>query len=196
MTLKVSQNLHASMTPYILGSVLGAEHEDALQKGFDLEREFLQKLGLNLDEASQGDGAGGAQSAFYSPDFMVRYLAAMAQRPDFALFRAGLPILGVDGTLWNIQTDSPAVGNVHAKTGTFGAYDNLNRRLMVTAKGLAGYLTTADGRNLAFALYVNRVPIPADLEDGVTKIAGQALGEIAAAAYEAPIGEVASGSSR
>lgn len=196
VTLKVSQNLHASMTPYILGAVLGGEHEGALQKGFDLEREYLQKLGLNLDEASQGDGAGGAQSAFFAPDFMVRYLAAMAKRPDFAAFRTALPILGVDGTLWNIQTGSPAVGKVHAKTGTFGAYDNLNRRLMVTAKGLAGYVTTADGRNLAFALYVNRVPIPADLEDGVTKIAGQALGAIAAAAYDAPIGEGAAAGRR
>ncbi len=184
VTLKVSQNLHASMTPYILGSVLGGEHEKAEQKGFDLEREFLEGLGLDLDQASQGDGAGGAQSAFFSPDFMVRYLAAMSNRPDFEAFRAALPILGVDGSLWNIQKDSPAVGHVHAKTGTYAAYDNLNRRLMLTAKGLAGYLTAKDGRLLSFAFYVNRVPIPADLEDGTTKIAGQALGEIAAAAWE------------
>src|ERR1039458_6473254 len=37
ITLKVSQNLHASMTPYILGAVLGKSREDALQAGFDLE---------------------------------------------------------------------------------------------------------------------------------------------------------------
>ena len=33
----------------------------------------------------------------------------------------GLPILGVDGTLFNIQNGSPADGNVHAKTGTWGS---------------------------------------------------------------------------
>lgn len=187
VTLKVSQNLHASMTPYILGSVLGGEHENAEKKGFELERDFLTKLGMDLSGASQGDGAGGAQSAFFAPDFMVHYLAAMRKRDDFNDLHKALPILGVDGTLWNIQTQSPAVGHVHAKTGTFGAYDKLNQHLILTAKGLAGYITTAAGRHLAFAFYVNRVPIPANLEDGVTNIAGQALGEIAAAAYAYPI---------
>ncbi len=187
VTLKVSQNLHASMMPYILGSIVGKEHADAEQKGFQLEHDFLRSLGLDLDGASQGDGAGGAQSAFFTPDFMVRYLAAMAKRPDFDVLHRALPVLGQDGTLWNIQTDAPAAGHVFAKTGTFGAYDKLNERLMVTAKGLAGYMTTADGQRLSFALYLNRVAIPADLEDGVTKIAGQVLGEIAAAAYSLPI---------
>ncbi|MEJ2215141.1 MAG: D-alanyl-D-alanine carboxypeptidase/D-alanyl-D-alanine-endopeptidase [Gemmatimonadota bacterium] len=187
VTLKVSQNLHASMTPYILGSVLGGENQNAEKKGFELERDFLGKLGLDLSGASQGDGAGGAQSAFFAPDFMVRYLAAMRERDDFNDLYNALPVLGVDGTLWNIQTHSPAVGHVHAKTGTFGAYDKLNQHLILTAKGLAGYITTVNGRHLAFAFYLNRVPIPSDLEDGVTKIAGQTLGEIAAAAYAYPI---------
>lgn len=187
VTLKVSQNLHASMTPYILGAVIGHEHEHAERKGFELEHQFLTKLGLDLNGASQGDGAGGAQSAFFAPDFMVHYLADMHKRPDFDVLYKALPVLGKDGTLWNIQTHSPAVGHVHAKTGTFGAYDKLNRRLILTAKGLAGFITTAKGRHLAFAFYLNRVPIPADLEDGVTKIAGQTLGEIAAAAYSRPI---------
>jgi D-alanyl-D-alanine carboxypeptidase len=56
---------------------------------------------------------------------------------------------------------------------------------MVNGKGLAGYLTTADGRRLAFAIYGNNVPVPGDDPDAITRIVGQALGEIAAAGYSA-----------
>ena len=185
VTLKVSQNLHASLMPYILGAVVAHAEKDIGQAGFDLERQFLEKAGLDVSEASQGDGAGGAPGAGFAPDFMVHYLAYMAREKSWPTFFTALPVLGRDGTLWNIQTTSPAAGHVHAKTGTLIFYDPLNRNLMVTAKGLAGYLTTPDGRHLAFALYVNRVSVPLD-EESATKIAGQALGEIAAVAYLAP----------
>ncbi len=181
VTLKVSQNLHASATPYILGALVA--HHGSAQAGFDLEHDFLQQAGLNLSGATQGDGAGGA--AHFTPAFMVRYLAYMATRQDFAVFHDALPILGKDGTLWNIQVGSPAAGQVHAKTGTFGEGDNLNHQVMVNGKGLAGYLTTADGRRLAFAIYANNVPVTREDPEAVTKIVGQALGEIAAAAYQA-----------
>ena len=116
---------------------------------------------------------------------MVHYLAYIAKQPFFQTFHDALPVLGKDGTLWNIQTDSPAAGHVHAKTGTFGGPDRLNRMHMVTGKGLAGYVTTIAGRHLAFAIYVNNVEVSSKEPDAVTKIVGQALGEIAAAGYEA-----------
>lgn len=184
VTLKVSQNLHASMMPYLLGAILAHAQDHVDQAGFDLEREFLLKLGLDTSEASQSDGAGGAAAAFFTPHFMVRFLAAMARRPDFPVFHDALPVLGRDGTLWKIQPSSPAAGHVFAKTGTYGAYDRLNHRLLVTGKGLAGYMTTPAGHHLAFAIYANRVPVPADPElDAAQQIVGQALGEIATAIY-------------
>jgi N-acyl-D-amino-acid deacylase len=191
VTLKVSQNLHATMTPFILGAVLGHKTDDIDQDGFDLEQDFLTKGALDLRGASQADGAGGAQSAYYTPDFMVRYLAFMAKQKDFQLFEKSLPILGRDGTLWNIQVNSPAAGHIFAKTGTYVSYDALNKNLMLNGKGLAGYMTTADGRHLAFAAYVNRVSMPIDLPDASQKIAGQALGEIANAIYSTPAGGIA-----
>ncbi|MBV8205966.1 MAG: D-alanyl-D-alanine carboxypeptidase/D-alanyl-D-alanine-endopeptidase [Acidobacteria bacterium] len=190
VTLKVSQNLHASMTPYVLGAVLGHAAADWDQAGFSLEHDFLQRAGLDLSSASQGDGAGGAPSAFFTPDFMVSYLAYMAKRPDFQVFYNALPILGRDGTLWNIQPASPAAGHVFAKTGTFGAFDALNHDVMVTGKGLAGYTTTIEGRHLAFAIYANHVSVPGDDPEATTRIVGQAVGEIAAIAYSTPAGPV------
>ena len=191
VTLKVSQNLHATMMPSILGAIVGHKTQDIDQGGFDLEHDFLAKAGLDLSGASQGDGAGGAQSAYYTPDFMVHYLAFMSKQKDFALFETALPILGRDGTLWYIQADSPAAGYVFAKTGTYGSYDALNKNLMLNGKGLAGYMTTADGKHLAFAAFVNRVPISMDDPEAAQKIAGQALGEIAGAIYSTSAGKTA-----
>ena len=94
ITLKVSQNLHASNTPFVVGALL---RKEPTQTFFDLERDFLTAAGLDLSGAQQADGAGG--DAHYTPAFMVSYLAMMAKRPDFAIFHAGLPILGRDGTL-------------------------------------------------------------------------------------------------
>jgi N-acyl-D-amino-acid deacylase len=186
VTLKVSQNLHASMTPYILGAVLAHKTKEIDQAGFDLEHSFLEKGGLDLAGASQGDGAGGARSTYFTPDFMVRYLALMAKQADFPVFQNALPILGHDGTLAKISVDSPAAGHVFAKTGTYGSYNALNKTLMLDGKGLAGYMTTPDGRRLAFAAYANRVTLPTDDQEASQKVVGQALGDIATAIYTMP----------
>jgi len=47
-------------------------------------------------------------------------------------------------------------------------------------------MQTATGEHLAFAAYLNMVAAPMDDPDAVQNIAGQALGAIAAAAYDAP----------
>ncbi len=201
VTLKVSQNLHASMKPYLLGALRGegvprpggdgassgspSDTMTFLEKGFALEHRFLSAAGLETSGASQGDGAGGDRAAFYTPSFMVRFLDHVADRPYFDAYRRGLPVLGRDGTLAQIQEESEAAGHVRAKTGTYVVPNPLNGGFVLTAKGLAGYVTTADGEELAFALYVNRVPIEGDLSDAVEEI-GQALGRIAAAAHRLP----------
>jgi len=192
ITLKVSQNLHASMTPSVLGAVLSHADKDIEQVGFDLENGFLRKLGLDLAGAVQSDGAGG--NAFYTPDFVARYLLAMSKQKDFQDFYRALPVLGKDGTLVKIQVKSPAAGHVHAKTGTYSVYDALNKKMMVTGKGLAGYMDTASGEHLILALYANLVSVPMDDPEATQKIVGEALGEIASAAYDLPRGATAASS--
>jgi PBP4 family serine-type D-alanyl-D-alanine carboxypeptidase len=184
ITLKVSQNLHASSMPFILGAL--APHKDGQieQAGFDRENEFLTKAGLDLSGAAQSDGAGG--DAYFTPDFMVHYLLFMSRQKDYDIFYRALPVLGKDGTLVKIQVNSSAAGHVHAKTGTYDTYDALNKRLMVTGKGLAGYMDTASGQHLILALYVNMVSVSAEDPEATRQITGEALGEIAAAAYDAP----------
>ena len=185
ITLKVSQNVHASSMPFLLGALVAHKDADIDQAGFDVEHDFLTKAGLDLRGAAQSDGAGG--NAYFSPDFMVQYLLYMSKQKDYNDFYRGMPILGKDGTLVKIQVNSPAAGHVHAKTGTYNLYDALNKKMMVTGKGLAGYMDTARGEHLILALYVNMVSVPLDDPDATQKIVGEALGEIAAAAYDSPL---------
>jgi PBP4 family serine-type D-alanyl-D-alanine carboxypeptidase len=183
VTLKVSQNLHAGMGPYLLGLLVAKDAKDPLLAGFGVERVFLKEAMLDLTGASQGDGAGGDWADLFSPDFICHYLAYWKTRPDFDLFFKALPILGRDGTLAKIQVENPAAGHVFAKTGTFGSEDRLNGRMMLNGKGLAGYVQTKSGRMVAFAAYVNHVSLAAEPEMA-QKVAGQALGEIAGAAWD------------
>ncbi|HMD07588.1 MAG TPA: D-alanyl-D-alanine carboxypeptidase/D-alanyl-D-alanine-endopeptidase [Candidatus Acidoferrum sp.] len=186
VTLKVSQNLHASMGPYLLGVLVAKNFTDPVHAGFKVERAFLQDAKLDLSGASQGDGEGGDWADLFSPDFIAHYMSYWSTRPDFQVFFKALPILGKDGTLAKIQVNNPGAGHVFAKTGTFGSEDKLNGKMMLNGKGLAGFVITASGQKLALAAYVNHVTIPPD-PDAAQEIGGQALGEIAAAAYNAPL---------
>ncbi|HET9394092.1 MAG TPA: D-alanyl-D-alanine carboxypeptidase/D-alanyl-D-alanine-endopeptidase [Candidatus Rubrimentiphilum sp.] len=173
VTLKVSDNLHASMMPYLWSP------KHTLRAGFDLERAFFQRAGLDPGEIVQNDGLGG--NAFIQPQFMVKYLAYLRTQPFFETLYSSLPVLGMDGTLFNIANNSPARGKVHAKTGTWGVGDALNQRAMVTGKGLAGYMTTASGRHIAFCFYLNNLAVPHGQDS--SRVAGQINGELATAAY-------------
>lgn len=173
--LKTSQNLHASAFPLLLGA--RAPGRD--RTGFDVAREWLTSEGLDLDGAVQGDGAGG--DAYFSPRFMTRLLAAIWAKAWARDFKAAMPSLGQDGTLAAVQVKSPAAGKVFAKTGTYGSYDPLNRRMLIHGKGLAGFFTSKSGREIAFAVYLNNLAVA---EGNPATIAGEALGEVASLAWE------------
>ena len=180
LTLKVSQNLHAATTPYLVGSLLGHGSNDAAQRGLALEHRFLSQAGLEPETVSQLDGEGGIGSAF-SPDFMVRYLGYMARQPYGKAFFDSLPVLGHDGTLTEMMQNSPAAGHVHAKTGSYSVANNLDGGVMLMGKGLAGYIDAANGHQLIFAAFVNLVPLR-NMEQ-VADV-GQTLAEVAATAYQ------------
>jgi PBP4 family serine-type D-alanyl-D-alanine carboxypeptidase len=182
VTLKVSDNLHASLLPYMWAIYAAKAKTDLLKAGFKQEHDLLASAGLDLNGAAQQDGLGGF--AFFAPDFMVRYLAWVNAQSWFPKFERALPILGVDGTLFNIQNGSPAKGKVFAKTGTWGSANTLDDDGLVT-KGLAGYVTTVHGHHLAFAFYINRMAgkSSVDLSKDGAHYAGQTLGEMATDAY-------------
>ena len=177
ITLKVSDNLHAALMPYMWAVYLVKAKSDYLKAGFALEARMLGNAGLDLNQASQNDGYGGA---YFTPDFMVRYLAWVRMQSWFRYLLRGLPIMGVDGTLVDIQRKSPARGKVFAKTGTDGGDNDLSGGSTVE-KGLAGYITTRGGHHVAFAFYIGAMNGPKDEDTG--HVAGEILGAMAGATY-------------
>jgi len=183
VTLKVSHNLYASTLPLLVAS-----HDakgpvpKTLHGGLRMQRAFLKKLGVDVKTISFGGGAGGAAADMVTPRATVQLLSAMQKRPEWPAYSAGLPVLGEDGTLADaVGPDSPARGKVRAKTGTLGWADLLNDRFLLRSKALAGVLTTAKGRELTFAFFVNDLPLQ---RGAMTTEEGKALGRLCEIIYQ------------
>jgi D-alanyl-D-alanine carboxypeptidase/D-alanyl-D-alanine-endopeptidase (penicillin-binding protein 4) len=173
VTLKVSHNLYASALPCLVA----ADHDKrTLMEGLHEQRKILKKLGVDVNSISIGGGAGGSPADCITPRAVTQLLAGMAKRPEWPAFKAGLPVLGVDGTLASVvPKTSPARGKVFAKTGTWIWTDVMNDRSLLRSKAVAGVMTTRGGRELYFAIYVNEVPLPSGV--GSTR-AGKTLGKL------------------
>src|SRR5262249_32060677 len=141
VTLKVSHNLYASLFPLLVAVKNG---KATLADGMRLQGKFLKDLGVEGETISFGGGPGGSRGDAVAPRAGVALLRARAKRPDYKYFHAGLPVLGVDGTLADaLVGESPAKGKVQGKTGTYYWHDLMNDRGLLTSKALAGTMTTA-----------------------------------------------------
>jgi D-alanyl-D-alanine carboxypeptidase/D-alanyl-D-alanine-endopeptidase (penicillin-binding protein 4) len=180
ITLKVSDNLHAAMMPYLWGALVAHDTTDPQAAGFKLENAFLKRAGFNPLQFAQDDGEG--MYAYFQPAQLVRFLAYVRRQPFYPYIYRGLPVMGVDGTLLNIQTHAAGAGKIRAKTGTNGFGDGLNGgRFFLTGKGLLGFMISRSGKHIAFCIYVNNYA--ARPTDDVTTMAGQIAGAIANAGY-------------
>jgi D-alanyl-D-alanine carboxypeptidase/D-alanyl-D-alanine-endopeptidase (penicillin-binding protein 4) len=113
------------------------------------------EAGLDTLGASLVDGSG-LEGNFITPENAVEIQTLMAERPDAEAWRDTMPILGVDGSLADVQADSPAAGKVFAKTGTLLGGDSFNGRYRLATKTLGGVMETEEGRRLAFTIIVNQ----------------------------------------
>ncbi len=104
----------------------------------------------------------------------------MARQPHFHEYRDALPITGKDGSLADVQPDSPAAGHVYAKTGTSMGGPN---GVGMVRKALAGYVELPGDRLVAFAGFVGMSANGEQAQREVSVLTGQALGEMAATAY-------------
>ncbi|AKB78079.1 D-alanyl-D-alanine carboxypeptidase [Methanosarcina horonobensis HB-1 = JCM 15518] len=178
LILKVSQNMHADS---LLPLMAVKEGKRSFWDGLTIERTFLEKAGLDLNSLSISDGRGNSPADFMTPRNTVNLLKYMSSRDDSQVYLDALPILGVDGSLaTSISPESPVKGKVQAKTGTTAKYDAVNDRIIVSSKALAGYMTTSEGRRLAFAVYVNNVPVE-NIEE--LEQVGNDLGSVCEAIY-------------
>lgn len=91
------------------------------------------------------DGSGLSRSNKTTAQSQVDLLRYVYHNKNiFQLLYDNMPIAGVDGTLGHRMTDGMAHNNVHAKTGTLNGVSTLS-----------GYLTAANGHDIAFSILIN-----------------------------------------
>ena len=115
VTLKVSHNLYASTLPLLVAT---KENKRRLAEGLRFQQKFLRELGVDAKSISFAGGAGGANADATTPRATVQLLHALSKRPEFPVILAGLPILGVDGTLYDVlEPGSQARGKAQGQDG-------------------------------------------------------------------------------
>lgn len=114
-----------------------------------LIKDFLHKqTGIDLKTAVLTDGSGLSRYDLLTPRQTVKLLRFLHERFHFSYeFIAALPVSGRDGTLQRRFSKPSQQDLLRAKTGT-----------MTGVISLSGYLYTANGHTLAFAIYINNLP--------------------------------------
>jgi D-alanyl-D-alanine carboxypeptidase/D-alanyl-D-alanine-endopeptidase (penicillin-binding protein 4) len=90
------------------------------------------------------EGSGLSRRDVITPNATIALLRFMHKHKSGEIYRDGLPLAGVDGTLKNRMKDTAAAGNVRAKTGT-----------LRYVYALSGYVTSASGEKMAFSIMLN-----------------------------------------
>ena len=107
-----------------------------------LQNFVSRKFGMFSASFNIVDGSGLSMYDMCSPQFMVDMLSLIYKDKDlYRIMYKSLPISGVDGTLKGRMNNKNTLNKVHAKTGS-----------VTGSCTLAGYIHTADGRDLAFCI--------------------------------------------
>ncbi|WFE30689.1 D-alanyl-D-alanine carboxypeptidase/D-alanyl-D-alanine-endopeptidase [Solwaraspora sp. WMMD791] len=133
----------------------------------------LAELGLPAEQSELFDGSGLSRTNRMSPRLLTELtvLAGSGSRPELAGIFAGLPVAAWSGTLQGRYRATAApqragAGVVRAKTGSLSGVNSL-----------AGTVTTADGRLLAFAVLADAVPLYIDqAQEALDRIAATLAG--------------------
>jgi D-alanyl-D-alanine carboxypeptidase/D-alanyl-D-alanine-endopeptidase (penicillin-binding protein 4) len=157
--LKRSQNLYMQNLLLAVGARTQA---DAMQQpspptgfitteawGIRALRGLLERIGVPAQASLIEEGSGLSRRDLATPETMTRLLSFLAAQPYAQVVYDAVPLAGVDGTLQWRMRKTPAENNVRAKTGS-----------MSRVHCLAGYVTSASGERLAFAIMLNNYEPP------------------------------------
>lgn len=148
LILKVSLNLGANLSLSLFGLTKG---QRTIAGALAAERKTLAQMGIPPAEFDFPTNGSGSPDSRAAPRATVALLRRMSEGRNAAVYRAALPVMGVDGSLAGTGRSLPVKGHAFAKTGT--TFDASGLKAQV----LAGYIDAKSGRHLAFALYVNNV---------------------------------------
>ena len=135
-----SDNFAAEMLLKGLGARFGAA--GSTPAGADVVRGELAALGVHPRIV---DGSGLSRQNRTTPRQVVRLLERMHNQPVARAFETSLPVAGRTGTIRRRMRGTPAQDRCRAKTGTLS-----------DVSALAGVCRTASGREVAFAVLMNR----------------------------------------
>jgi D-alanyl-D-alanine carboxypeptidase/D-alanyl-D-alanine-endopeptidase (penicillin-binding protein 4) len=153
--MKASQNQYAETFLKTMGAAAGTP---TAAGGRTVAQTILERWGVPAGALIQRDGSGLSRYDYVTPEALVTILTHIDRDERLrGPFEASLPIAGRDGSLSNRMKGTPAEGNARAKTGS-----------MSNVRALSGYVTTADGEPLAFAIIANNFEVPADAITGAT----------------------------
>jgi D-alanyl-D-alanine carboxypeptidase/D-alanyl-D-alanine-endopeptidase (penicillin-binding protein 4) len=138
-----SNNFAAEMLLKDLGARFGGA--GSRSAGADVVRDTLDDLGVRPRIV---DGSGLSRLNRTTPRQVVRLLERMHNQDVAQSFRSSLAIPGLTGTVKNRMRGTAASRGCQLKTGTLRG-----------VSALAGYCTTVAGRDIGFALLMNRVNI-------------------------------------
>jgi serine-type D-Ala-D-Ala carboxypeptidase/endopeptidase (penicillin-binding protein 4) len=142
VTNKVSENLHAELALRLAGKLRG--YGGSFEGGVAAVKQFLLQAGLKEDEFTFLDGSGLSRRDLVTPAATVQLLIYAAREPWGPAFEESLPVSGVDGSLSERFQKTPAVGLVHAKTGSLSHVN-----------ALSGYGQTQSGKRFVFSIFCN-----------------------------------------
>jgi len=153
--MRLSQNLYAETLLKTLGLSSGAPN---VAGGIAEVRRIMDGWNIAPLGYIEADGSGLSRSNLAMADTIVSVLAHVdGDRRLRDLFRATLPVAGRSGTLEGRMRGTPAAGNARAKTGS-----------LTNARALSGYVSSAEGEPLAFAILANNFGIPPERVDGAS----------------------------
>ena len=140
--MKDSVNLYADTLLKTIGATSGAA---TFEGGRRAAAVTLQPWGVAPAGVVQVDGSGLSRYNYVTPEALVTVLMHVDRNDGMReKFEASLPIAGRDGTLAARMKGTAAEGNARAKSGA-----------LANVRSLAGYVTSADGEPLVFAIVAN-----------------------------------------
>ncbi len=140
--LKESDNTYAESLFYQLGAQDKRDYAGAKLSAAKVKA-MISRMGLDASRYVIADGSGVSLYNYASPELLMKALVYARSRSNiYDHLYPALPVAGVDGTLERRMRGTAAQYNVHAKTGTLEG--------VIT---LAGYATSPEGHELAFAIF-------------------------------------------
>lgn len=142
--LQVGVRSQAQMAAKTTASIASEDSVTTEGRGVEALNAFLVEAGVKKGDVLLEEGSGLSRRDVITPNATIALLRFMHKHKSAEIYKDGLPLAGVDGTLKNRMKDTAAAGNVRAKTGT-----------LRYVYALSGYVTSASGEKMAFSIMLN-----------------------------------------